>query len=117
MVLNLPEGVLTVMDPVNRNLPLSLIKRIFIARSIVHRPSLLLLDDLSDMADLPDFRRIINYVTSPDRTWTLVLVSNDPTVAQSCERVIVLDKGRVLTSGSYHEIIHQEEVAHIFGQS
>lgn len=117
MVLNLPEGVFTVMDPVNRNLPLSLIKRIFIARSIVHRPSLLLLDDLSDLADLPDFKRIINYVTSPERTWTLVLVSNDPMVAQSCERTIVLDKGRVLTSGTYTEIIQQEGVAHIFGKS
>lgn len=117
MVLNLPEGALTVMDPVNRNLPLSLIKRIFLARSIVHRPSLLLLDDLSDLADLPDFKRIINYVTSLDRTWTLVLVSNDPMVAQSCERIIVLNKGRVMTSGSYDEIIHQEGVAHIFGQS
>ena len=117
MVLNLPEGVFTVMDPVNRNLPLSLIKRIFIARSIVHRPSLLLLDDLSDLADLPDFKRIINYVTSPERTWTLVLVSNDPLVAQSCERTIVLDKGRVMTSGSYADIIQQEGVAHIFGKS
>lgn len=117
MVLNLPEGVFTVMDPVNRNLPLSLIKRIFIARSIVHRPSLLLLDDLSDLADLPDFKRIINYVTSPERTWTLVLVSNDPLVAQSCERTIVLDKGRVMTSGSYAHIIQQEGVAHIFGKS
>lgn len=116
MVMKLPSGLLTIMDPVNRNLPLSLIKRIFLARSIVHKPSLLLLDDLADLADLRDFKRLISYVTSKERTWTLVLVSNDPYIAASCERTVVMDNGKVLTSGTFQEIIAQPGIAQIFGK-
>ena len=109
MILNLTEGLHTVMDPVNRNLPLSITKRIFLARSLVHQPSLLLLDDLADLANLADYQRIIEYVTSKDRTWTLVLVSNDPRVAEKCERTIVLEKGRVIAEGSYASLIERDD--------
>ena len=117
MVLKLPDGLFTIMDPANRNLPLSLIKRIFLARSIVHRPSLLLLDDLSDLADLPDFKEIISYVSSSERTWTLVIVSNDPWVASQCQRTLVLEDGVVSASGPFDEITKDNKVAKVFGKN
>ena len=103
-VMQLPSGLKTIMDPTNRNLPQSIERRVFLARSFVHKPSLLLLDELSDLGELPDYANLINYVTSADRNWTLVLVSNDPEVAKQCDKVVFLEAGRVAHEGHYNEL-------------
>lgn len=103
-VMQLPSGLKTIMDPTNRNLPQSIERRVFLARSFVHKPSLLLLDALSELSELPDYQRIINYVTSDERNWTLVLVSNDPDVAKLCDKIVFLESGIVAHEGNFKDL-------------
>jgi len=103
-VMQLPSGLKTIMDPTNRNLPQSIERRVFLARSFVHKPSLLLLDELSELSELPDYNNLISYVTSAERNWTLVLVSNDPDVAKLCDKVVFLEAGHVAHEGHFNEL-------------
>lgn len=115
VVNTLPNGLFTIMDPANRNLHPRVITRIFLARSIVHRPSLLLLDDLYDLSELADFGEIITHMTSQDRDWTLVVASNDPMVAAQCERTVFMEEGKVELIGSFEDIVREPKVAAAFG--
>ncbi len=113
-VMNLHEGLQTIMDPANRNLPQSIIKRIFLARSIVHEPSLLLLDDLSDLSELNDYFKIIDYITSTERKWTLIVSSNDAEIASRCQRVVLLNDGQVYKTAPFADLAGDAQAFRVY---
>lgn len=113
-VMNLHEGLQTIMDPANRNLPQSITKRIFLARSIVHEPSLLLLDDLSDLSELNDYFKIIDYITSTERKWTLIVSSNDAEIASRCQRVVLLNDGQVYKTAPFADLAGDAQAFRVY---
>jgi ABC-type bacteriocin/lantibiotic exporter with double-glycine peptidase domain len=106
-VRGLPQGYDTILDPQGRRLPGSVTKKIILARSIACRPSLLLIEDDFEEIDAPDRQRFIDHITDKNAPWTLVIVSNDARLAAQCDRVIVLDKGKVGVEGPYQIIKYQ----------
>jgi ABC-type bacteriocin/lantibiotic exporter with double-glycine peptidase domain len=106
-VRGLPKGYDTILDPQGRRLPGSVTKKIILARSIACRPSLLLIEDDFEEIDAPDRQRFIDHITDKNAPWTLVIVSNDARLAAQCDRVIVLDKGKVGVEGPYQIIKYQ----------
>ena len=90
-VQNLPEGYDTMMVPEGKNLPQSIRQKIMLARSIAGDPKLILLEDnFNQLIDI-DKNRFLDYLLS--RKSTVIVVSNDPMVAEQFDRVLVLDKG------------------------
>jgi len=45
-------------------------------------------------------KRIINYLTSPDRNWALVVSSNNQLWKQNCDRSIILKNGTIMNNNA-----------------
>ena len=91
----LPHGLLTQLDPQGARLPRSLVKRIVLARGIIGRPRLLLLEDSLKDWETAQREQLLGWITDAERPWTLLIVSNDKWVQERCSRVLELKNGRL----------------------
>jgi ABC-type bacteriocin/lantibiotic exporter with double-glycine peptidase domain len=106
------KGYQTMLDPEGRRLPNSIRQKIMLARAVAGSPRLILLEDTFMRLEVADRQRFADYLFS--RGWTIVAVSNDAQFASRCDRVIVLDNGRVLHCGTYEEIKAKPEISKVF---
>ena len=87
------------------NVPRSVRVRILLARAIIRRPRLLVLGSLLEQLEPGIRQNIMKGLTSDDRCWTLVVVSNDPNVARACDRALVMRRGRVIADGPAEAVL------------
>ena len=87
---SLPKGYETMVGPTARPLSSSLVERILLARAIVVRPRLLLLDDIFHLFDPKERKNIVKFIWDPSQPWTLVAASNLPTVKENSTLTIEL---------------------------
>ena len=87
---SLPKGYDTMVGPTARPLSSSLVERILLARAIVVRPRLLLLDDIFHLFDPKERKNIVEFIWDPSQPWTLVAASNLPTVKENSTLTIEL---------------------------
>ena len=92
-----PEGYETILVAEGLDLPRSVRTRLLIARAIVRRPRLLVIGGLLEYLE-PELRdSIFKNLIDRKHPWTLVITSNDPRIATLCDRIAVLQKGKLLT--------------------
>lgn len=109
-----PEGLNTMISSNGENLPQSVIKKIILARCIVDMPRLIVTEPLLYSMSADDTERVINILTNKEKPWTLVAVSRSAQMAQSCDRIIVMDKGKIIFEGSYTELQQQPYFEQLF---
>jgi NHLM bacteriocin system ABC transporter ATP-binding protein len=78
-------------------------QRLMIARALAHNPRLLLMDEATSALD----NRSQAIVTASIRRLniTRIVIAHRLSTVQSADRIIVLDKGRIVQSGSFDELI------------
>ena len=91
-----PQGLNTVLYPEGRQIPYAISKKIVLARSIVSKPKLLILKDPLDQFGEAEAERIMNFLTSPENGWALVIVSENPKWIQRCGRIITMENGKII---------------------
>lgn len=92
-----PQGINTVLYPEGQQIPHTISKRIVLARAIVNEPKLLLLKDPLEYFDPEEAQRIMDYLVSPERPWTLVVSSKDPRWKTKCGRTFLLENKTLIT--------------------
>jgi len=93
-LLRLPEGLNTMLHSHGRPLSHRQACRLMIARAIVGRPRLLILDGILDRIDHQDEReQLVARLFAPDAPWTLVCVTERPDLLARCSRVTMLSDG------------------------
>lgn len=93
-VAQMPRGLDTPMAPGGTGLARSVIRRIFLARCIVHTPRLIVLDDFLDAFSHDERPDLIAALTDPSAPWTLVAVSRDPQFKQQSTLSIQMREGK-----------------------
>lgn len=86
----LPEGIATPLTSTGAPLSDSQLRLLAVARAIVHRPRLLIIDGLLDSLFGDAFDRAAQVLFAPDAPWTLIVVSSHPRVVERCGRRIDL---------------------------
>jgi len=73
-------------------------RRLELARALVHRPSILVLDEPTTGLDAAAFRRAWEALLAlrRDEGLTLLLTTHRPDEAERCDRLAVLDRGRIV---------------------
>lgn len=94
------------------DLPNGIQKRVDIARATVSGTHVLLLDEPTSglsVAERPLIEALLTQVRSSDKI--IVLVDHDPGfVARNCQHVVAMNYGKVITSGSAHEVLSSDAV-------
>ena len=86
-------------------LPHAVRKTVALARALITEPQLLLLDELADGLSADDAAELGGLVRKLSRRMTVILIEHHMDfVMQACDRVVVLDAGRVIADGTPAEI-------------
>jgi ABC-2 type transport system ATP-binding protein len=81
-------------------------RRIEIARVLMHEPRLLLMDEPGRGVDPEALRRIWDQIEAlvARRGLSVILTTHQPHEAERCQRIAILDQGRVVASGTPDEL-------------
>lgn len=110
----LPDGLNTRVISGGKGMPSSTLHRLILSRCLAKKPELMILNDFFSGLSKTDKLDLIRCVINPKSSWTLVAVSNDPLVMASCDRVIVLDQGKVVADDSYQTLIKEGIISTYF---
>lgn len=103
-VRQLPNGYDTLLHPEGQRMPSSILQKIILARSISHKPKLLLMKDILHGFLQNDRDRIIETLMSNEMGSSALIISNERDVAKAVDRIVILKDGKVSDSGTYEEI-------------
>ncbi len=92
---SLPKGLDTSVDISGNKLSKSVFQKILLARSIVNKPKLLLLENQLDFIVEEDRKKIIDFLTDNNNGWTFICISYDQYMMEKCETVIFLEEGKI----------------------
>ena len=103
----MPGGYDTVVDV---QIPSGGQKRLIaLARCLLRKPEILLLDEPTENLDADQRNRLIQVIREYAKERTCVVISHDLNfVAAVADRILVLDKGRVADHGTHEELVQRE---------
>ncbi len=107
LIRRLPDGLDTVVGERGVVLSGGERQRAALARALLRRPRLLLLDDALSAVDAETESRILENLRTFLGTSTLVLATHRVFVAETCARVLVMEEGRVIQMGTPEELAVQ----------
>lgn len=80
-------------------------QRIGIARALYHDKEILVLDEATSALDQETENSVVNAIKNLGSSKTTITIAHRLNTIQHCDRIYVLNKGRIIQSGSYDEII------------
>ena len=92
-----PQGLKTILRPEGKQISYTVSKKLILARAILKQPKVLILEDALDQFNLEETNSIIDYLTSNDQLWTLIVVSTNERWKEKCDQKIMLENGRIKT--------------------
>jgi ATP-binding cassette subfamily B protein len=82
-------------------------QRISLARALIRRPDILILDDSFSKVDAVTESRIRESLKSEAEDLITILIAQKITSVMSCDKILVLDKGRLCGLGTHKELLVQ----------
>ena len=90
-----PKGLKTILYPDGKQMSHTVSKKLVLARAILKKPKLLILEDALDRFNPTETNAIIDYLTHKDRPWALIVVSGSDSWKTKCNNSIELENGRI----------------------
>ncbi|MGF1555159.1 peptidase domain-containing ABC transporter [Paucihalobacter sp.] len=91
-----PKGIKTMIYPEGKQISETVAKKILLARAIVKKPSLLILEDALEQFDTEEANKIIDFILDKNNKWTLIVVGEQKHWREKCERIIELENGNLI---------------------
>lgn len=102
-----PEGYDTKLGQQGVNLSGGQKQRISIARALIRKPDILILDDCTSAVDVATEAKIKKALKAHAQDLTCLIITQRISSVMDADRIIVLDKGEIVGMGS-HEILMRE---------
>ncbi|MDQ8766336.1 peptide cleavage/export ABC transporter ComA [Streptococcus ruminantium] len=81
-------------------------QRIALARALLTDAPIMILDEATSSLDILTEKRIVDNLLALDKT--LIFIVHRLTIAERTERVVVLDKGKIVEQGCHRELLDQQ---------
>lgn len=109
-IVNLPNGYDTRIEERGVNLSGGQKQRIAIARAILLRPAVLILDDSTSSVDVETETKIQNAMKDWTRDSTSFVVAQRISTVLHADKIVVVDEGRIVAQGTHNELMKTSEV-------
>lgn len=104
----LPDGIDTLLGERGVNVSGGQKQRIAIARALLKRPNIFILDDCLSALDADTERRILESIRKATRRCTTVLVSHRISTVAHANKIIVLEEGKIIQQGNHADLSQEE---------
>ena len=105
LLVEMPEGIETMVGERGIRLSGGQRQRIGIARALYHQREILVLDEATSALDNETEKLVSEAISSLVGTKTLIIIAHRLSTVEHCDRIYLLDKGRIIKSGSYQEVV------------
>jgi len=105
LIEQLPEGLRTPVGERGVRLSGGQRQRVGIARALYHEREILVLDEATAALDNETERLVTDAIRVLSGTKTIIIIAHRLTTVEHCDRVYMLEQGRIVKSGSYEEVI------------
>lgn len=102
---NLPLGLDTPLDENGVNLSGGQRQRLAIARALLRKPQLLILDEATSNLDTITESAIRDAIFSFDSNLTCLMIAHRLSTIQQCNRIYVMDNGKIVEYGTHTELL------------
>jgi len=99
------EGLDLYIDQAGHNLSGGQRQRLTIARALVRRPEILIMDDSASALDFATDARLRNAIRKNTGDMTVFIVSQRATTIKGADIILVLDEGRLAGMGTHKELL------------
>ncbi len=103
-ILSFPKKYLSILGERGINLSGGQRQRLAIARALIKKPKILILDDSLSALDIETEYKIINNLKNELKNITKIIVSHRISTIQKCDQILVLNKGKIIEKGTHKEL-------------
>ena len=104
------EGLDLHIDQGGRNLSGGQRQRLAIARALVRKPEILIMDDSASALDFATDARLRKAIRENTRDMTVFIVSQRATTIKGADTILVLDEGHLAGAGTHKELLKDCQV-------
>lgn len=109
-ILSFTEGYNTYLGQGGLSLSGGQKQRISIARALIKKPSILILDDSTSAVDLITERKIKTGLKEYLKDTTTILIAQRITSVMDADKILVMDRGKIVGLGNHKELMRDNEV-------
>lgn len=109
-VRELPKGLDTITGERGIRLSGGQRQRIGIARALYQRPSILVMDEATSALDNKTEKLFITALEQLRKDHTLIIIAHRLSTIMHCDRILVMERGRIKAEGTYAQLIETEKV-------
>lgn len=102
---NMPMGMHTLISEGQGGVSGGQKQRIMIARAVASKPSILMFDEATSALDNITQKHIADALDKLD--CTRIVIAHRLSTIKNCDRILVLDKGKIIEEGTYEELVKQ----------
>lgn len=104
-IVELPEGYDTIVGEQGTNLSGGQRQRLAIARALIGNPRILIFDEATSALDYESERLVQDNMARICKGRTVFIIAHRLTTVRQCNRIIVMDKGRIVEQGNHDSLI------------
>lgn len=103
------NGIKTILNSEGRNISLGQKQRILIARGLMSKPQLLILDEAFSGMDERTKLKLIDKLYDKSNPWTVLTITHDAEVISKAEQIYLMQDRKIIESGDYNELIKKPD--------
>ncbi len=104
----LPHGLDTLLGDRGVRLSGGERQRIALARALLMKPQLLILDEATSSLDTENEKRIQESIEALHGNLTIAIIAHRLSTIRNADQIIVIEKGRVVETGTWDELVSKE---------
>ena len=85
-------------------------QRISIARALIKKPDILILDDSTSAVDMITERKIREGLKKYSKDTTVILIAQRITSVMDADKILVMDNGKIVSQGNHEELMNSSKV-------
>lgn len=116
-IMELPNGYDTVIGEGGASLSGGEKQRISIARAIMKDSPVIILDEATANVDPENEKELIEAIDTLTREKTILMIAHRLKTVRNADKILVVDKGRIVQQGTHGELMEQDGIYRRFVQS
>ena len=107
-ILQMPSGYDTIVGERGVGLSGGQKQRISLARALLKKPSIIILDDTTSAVDMETETQIQNELTSLNKKQTVFIIAHRISSIKDADQILVVDNGCIIEAGNHEELLEKQ---------